>query len=88
MTLKERIARAIDPTAWNEQTIADCDYPAAKHRLEEAQAKSLNQAQAALEAMISPTVGMIEAMEQTPGRAGVPHRTIYVNAIKAAIAER
>lgn len=81
--LKEKIARAICPVAWDKEEIMDCYYPAAKRRIEEMQANSLNQAQAALEAMIS---GLRE-----DGRliaAKLIQRAIEEEQLKAAIAER
>lgn len=49
--LREVIARAIDPEAWDEEIIKDADYPIARKRVAESQERAFRGADAALAAI-------------------------------------
>ena len=59
-SLKEEVARAMDPALWSEATDAECDYPAARKRLAEERQHSLDRAQAAIAIVVERAASVAE----------------------------
>lgn len=86
MDMIEKVARALDPEAWENDP--DADYPLAHRRIADRRAGSLENARAAIKAMREPTkrMRMAACAAMSPGKR--PTQKVVSNPAKHAIRYR